>query len=84
MWEAKKQWLSALMSTTAMCIREQQDGQAVCTQLPSHSLKGSVSRGATPEAQQTPVLNLTALLTLRTPVQPSPPPFTRTGIGWEL
>lgn len=29
--EAKEQWLSALMPTTAMCIREQQNGQAVCT-----------------------------------------------------
>lgn len=44
--EAKEQWLSALMPTTVMCIREQQDGQAVCTNS-LHSVKGSGSQGAT-------------------------------------
>lgn len=42
--EAKEQWLSAVMCTTVMCTREQQDGQAVCTQLPSHSVKNSGSQ----------------------------------------
>lgn len=78
-WEAKEQWLSALVSTTATQIREQQDGRAACPRLPSHSVKGSVSQVRLGRLGRAPVLDLTALLILRTPVQPSPPPSHELG-----
>lgn len=81
--EAKEQWLSALMPTTAACIREQQDGQAVCTQLPSHSVKGSGSQAATLKAQQGSASGL-CFAHPKNSSSAQSSTFTQTETGWEL
>lgn len=82
--EAKEQWLSALMPTTAECIREQQDGQAVCTQLPSHSVKGSGSQAATLKAQQGSASGLVCFAHPKNSSSARSSTFTQTETGWEL
>lgn len=81
--EAKEQWLSALVSPTALCIRERQDGQAVCTSsLPSE--KGSGPHGATVKAQQGSASGLDCFAHPKNSSSAQSSTFTQTGTDWEL
>lgn len=82
--EAKEQWLSVLMSTTAMPIRGKQDGHAVCTPLLSHSMKGSGSQGVTLKAQQGSASGLDCFAHPKNSSSSQSSTFTQTGTGWEL
>jgi hypothetical protein len=81
--EAKEQWLSALMSITAVS-QEQQDGQEVCTQLHSHSGKGAGPQGATLKAQRGSASGLDCFAHPANSSSAQSPTFTQTGTGWGL
>lgn len=76
--EAKEQWLSALASPTALCIREQQDARQ-CAPAPFPLRKAQGPRVRLSRLNRVLLLDLIASLILRTPVQPSPPPSHKLG-----